>query len=167
MACFWPLLIFDPNWRFCKVYSLCKMADFQNGLFSRIFGVLSKRFFAHKEIYNVLVRIDFSQLFLAILIFDFETDHLTKSIAFARWPIFKIVSFPRIIGVFLQRIFAQNNSNVLVESFLACFWPTLIFDPNWPFCKVYSLWQDGRFSKSSHFSNIWCCFQWFFRTKEI
>ena len=31
--------------------------------------------------------------FLAILILDFQTDHLTKSVAFERWPIFKIVSF--------------------------------------------------------------------------
>ena len=30
------ILIFDPKWGFCKGYSLCMMADFQNGLISRI-----------------------------------------------------------------------------------------------------------------------------------
>ena len=42
---FLAFLIFDPNWQFrkgyslCMGYSLCKMADFQNGLISRIFRV--------------------------------------------------------------------------------------------------------------------------------
>ena len=35
------ILIFDPNRQFCMDYSLCKMADFQNGLISEIFGVFS------------------------------------------------------------------------------------------------------------------------------
>ena len=36
---FFGILIFDPKWGFCMGYSLCMMADFQNGLISRIFGV--------------------------------------------------------------------------------------------------------------------------------
>ena len=51
-----------------------------------------------------------------------QADHFAKSIAFARWPIFKMVSFLEYL-VFFQRFFAQNNSNVLVESFFARFWP--------------------------------------------
>ena len=35
---FFGILIFDPNGGFCTGYSLCMMADFQNGLISRIFG---------------------------------------------------------------------------------------------------------------------------------
>ena len=35
---FFGILIFDPKGRFCKAYSLCMMADFQNGLTSRIFS---------------------------------------------------------------------------------------------------------------------------------
>ena len=35
---FW-ILIFDPKQGFCMGYSLCMMADFQNGLISRIFRV--------------------------------------------------------------------------------------------------------------------------------
>ena len=38
---FFGILIFDPKRGFCKGYSLCKMADFQNGHISRIFGVFS------------------------------------------------------------------------------------------------------------------------------
>ena len=41
---FFGILIFDPKWGFCKGYSLCMMADFENGLISRIFGVFSSGF---------------------------------------------------------------------------------------------------------------------------
>ena len=34
------IIIFDPKGGFCMGYSLCLMADFENGLISRIFGVL-------------------------------------------------------------------------------------------------------------------------------
>ena len=44
-------LIFDPNWRFSKGYRLCTMADFENGLISRIFGVFSCVFFSQKFIF--------------------------------------------------------------------------------------------------------------------
>ena len=40
---FW-ILIFDPTWLFCKGYSLCVMADFQNRLISRMLGVFSSVF---------------------------------------------------------------------------------------------------------------------------
>ena len=46
---FFGILIFDPKWGFCKGYSLCMMADFQNGLISRIFGVFSSGFFAQNN----------------------------------------------------------------------------------------------------------------------
>ena len=42
---FFGILIFDPKWGFCMGYSLCMMADFQNGLISPIFGVFSSGFF--------------------------------------------------------------------------------------------------------------------------
>ena len=35
---FFGILIFDPKCRFCMGYSLCVMANFQNGLISRIFS---------------------------------------------------------------------------------------------------------------------------------
>ena len=46
---FFGILIFDPNWPFCMGYSLCMMADFQNGLISPIFGVFSSGFFAQNN----------------------------------------------------------------------------------------------------------------------
>ena len=36
---FFGILIVDPRSGFCVGYSLCMMADFQNGLTSRIFSV--------------------------------------------------------------------------------------------------------------------------------
>ena len=57
-----------------------------------------------------------------------KTDQFAKAIAFA-WarafpelPDFKIALNSRIIVVFSNGFFAENNSNVLVESFFACFW---------------------------------------------
>ena len=41
---FFGILIFDPKSGFCMAYSLCMMADFQNALISRIFGVFSSGF---------------------------------------------------------------------------------------------------------------------------
>ena len=41
---FFGILIFDPKWGFCKGYSLCMMADFQNALIFRIFCVFSSGF---------------------------------------------------------------------------------------------------------------------------
>ena len=38
---FFGILIFDPKSGFCMGYSLCMMADFKNGPFSRILGVFS------------------------------------------------------------------------------------------------------------------------------
>ena len=36
---FFGILTLEPQWGFCMGYSLCMMADFQNALISRIFGV--------------------------------------------------------------------------------------------------------------------------------
>ena len=41
--------IFDPEEGFCKGYSLCMMADFQNGLISGIFTAFLERFFAQNN----------------------------------------------------------------------------------------------------------------------
>ena len=48
--CF-AILIFDLKCGFCMGYSLCMMADFQNGLISRIFG-LFLRSFLHRTTVN-------------------------------------------------------------------------------------------------------------------
>ena len=46
---FFGILIFDPKSGFCMGYSLCMMADFQNALISRIFGVFFERFSAENN----------------------------------------------------------------------------------------------------------------------
>ena len=51
---FFGILIFDPNRPFWQGYSLCKMADFKNGVISGIFGVFSSRFL-RTTTFNVLV----------------------------------------------------------------------------------------------------------------
>ena len=50
---FFEILIFDPKSGFSMAYSLCVMADFQNGFISRIFGVFSSGFL-HKTTLNDL-----------------------------------------------------------------------------------------------------------------
>ena len=43
------ILNFDPKSGFCMGYSLWMMAEFQNALISRIFGVFSSSFFAQNN----------------------------------------------------------------------------------------------------------------------
>ena len=51
---FFGNLIFDPKLGFGMGYSLCMMADLQNGLISRIFGVFFRGFFFHRTTLNDL-----------------------------------------------------------------------------------------------------------------
>ena len=99
-------------------YSLCKTADFQNCPISRIFGVFSSGFFAQDNS-NLLVEWFFACFCLFYVLT--QTDHFAEAIAFARWPIFKFVSYLEYLASF-KRFFAQNNCNVLLELFFACFW---------------------------------------------
>ena len=46
---FFGILIFDPKSGFCIGYSLSMMADFQNALISRIFGVFPSGFFTQNN----------------------------------------------------------------------------------------------------------------------
>ena len=50
---FFLILIFDPKWGFCMGYSLCMMADFENGLISGIFGIFWSGFL-HRTTLNDL-----------------------------------------------------------------------------------------------------------------
>ena len=50
---FFAILIFDPKSKSCMGSSLCMMADFQNDLISRIFGVFSSGFL-HRTTLNDL-----------------------------------------------------------------------------------------------------------------
>ena len=124
---FLPTLIFDPNWPFCKVYSPLQDGRFsKSSLFSNIW-CSSKRFFRTKEIKCASEIV--SRSFLAILNFWLRNWPFHKVYSLCKMADFQNRLISRIIGVFLQRIFAQNISNVLVDSFLACFWPIFNF---WP-----------------------------------
>ena len=63
---FLEFLIFDPKSGFCMGYSLCMMADFQNGLISQIFSVFGSGFL-HMTTLNDCT-MDF-EMFSYILIF--------------------------------------------------------------------------------------------------
>ena len=77
-------------------HSLCKMADFQNCLISRIVGVFWRSFFAENNS-NVLVEWFFACFWHFEVLT--QTDHFTTAIAFAwaivsaKWLIFKTASF--------------------------------------------------------------------------
>ena len=100
---FW-IWIFDPNWLFCKGYSRCMMADFQNRLISRTFCVFSIGFLHRTSL--TWLKIVFCMFFE----FEFltQTDYFAKAIAFAWWPIFKIVSFLEYL-VFSQAVFCRKQ----------------------------------------------------------
>ena len=80
------------------------MANFQNGLIFE-YLVIFKRFFAEKNS-NVLPEPFFGRFWL----FEFlsQTDHFAKSTAFARWPIFKMVSFLEYL-VFFEALFCTEQ----------------------------------------------------------
>ena len=69
---FFGILIFDPKSGFCMGYSLCMMADFQNGLISGIFKVLLSAFFCTEQLQRVC-RMEFDMFFL-IFIFDPKSE---------------------------------------------------------------------------------------------
>ena len=146
---FW-MLIFDQNWPFCQGYSLCTMADFQNRLISRIFGVFLSGFMHRTTLMWLKKR--FSHAFLN---FNF-------------WP--KLIILPRLepshdgrfsksshfwnIWCFLKRFVAQNNSNVIKESFF--FFEFYFLTHNeyfiafarWPIFKIVSFLEYLVFSQA-------------------
>ena len=69
-----------------------------------------------------------------------QSDDFAKSIAFAWWPflaIIKMLSFFE-YELFFGAVFCIEQVQCVVESFLACFYAFLIFDPKWRFCQLYS-----------------------------
>ena len=150
------MLIFDPNWLFCKGYSPCMMADFQNRLISRTFGVFSIGFLHRTTLTWLKNR--FLHVFLN---FEFltQTDYFAKAIAFAWWPIFKIVSFLEYLvslsSGLLQKTTLTWLKNLLSHVFLNVnFWPKLtifqrLLPPAWlPIFKIVSFLEDLVFSQS-------------------
>ena len=131
---FLAILIFDLNWPFCKVYSLCKMVHFQNAIICRIFGFFERLFAQNNS--NVLVE----SFFACFWPFQFmtQTESFAKSIAFARWPIFKMLSFLEYL-VISWAVFCTEQLKCTRRVVFRMFLAILVFDTNWKFCKVYSL----------------------------
>ena len=100
---FLAFLIFDPNWPFCKGYSLCIVAifaNFQNGLIFRILAVFWSRFF-----YNTTVMCFYGRFLHAFRNFNLDPN----------WPLCKGYSLC-IVAVF------ANFKNGLLSEILAVFW---------------------------------------------
>ena len=109
---FLAFLIFDPNWPFCKGYSLSNMADFQTCLISRLFGVFSSGFL-HRTIL-VFLKNGFSHNF-EIFSFLPKLTILKRLYSLCKMADFQTCLISRIFGVFssgfLHRkalIFLQN-----------------------------------------------------------
>ena len=91
-----------------------------------------------------------------------QSDDFAKSIAFAWWPFlafFKNALIFAILAVFWSHFFGTETVQCVLETFLACSYAFLNFDPNWRFCKVYSLCLVaifGHFQNALFFSNISC-----------
>ena len=149
---FFGILIFYPKWGFCMGYSLWMMADFQNGLLSRIFGVFWSGFFAQNK-YKWFVECILT-CFLKILIFDPKWG-FCMGFSLCMMGNFENALISRIFVVFWSVFFAQNKCKWFVECILTCFlefqFLTQSEDLHW-------LWplHDCRLSKWSRFWNIWC-----------
>ena len=136
----------------CTGYSLCVVANFgqfQNALMFGILGVFWSGFFYKTSLMWSENR--FSHLF-GIFNFLTQTDRFAKAIAFASRPtlaIFKMLSFLENWVCFGVVFFTKQVSccrRIVFRTFLAF----LIFDPNRPFCKGYSLCVVANFG---HYEN--------------
>ena len=81
-----------------------------------------------------------------------QSDDFAMSIASAWLPllaIFKMLSFFQ-YELFFRAVFCIEQLKCVVETFLACFYAFLIYEPKWRFCKVYSLCLVAIFG---HFQN--------------
>ena len=120
------ILIFDPRWLFCKGYSLCMMADFQNRLISRIFGVFWSGFLHRTTLTWLKNR--FSHVFW-ILIFDANWP-FCKGYSLCMMADFKNRLISRICGVFSSGFLHRTTLTWLKNPFSHVFlnfnfWPKL------------------------------------------
>ena len=104
-------------------YSLCIVANF--GHFQKYyhFSIIScffKPFFAQNN-FNVFVETFFA--WFRQFQFSTQTKHFAWAIAFALWPFLAICKLLSLFEyqLFFRAVFAQNNLNVFVEKFFACF----------------------------------------------
>ena len=96
-----------------------------------------------------------------------QTEYFAWAIAFALWPylaFFKMLSFFEYYLFFWSPFFAENNSNVFVEMFFACFWQFyfLTQTEHFAWAIAFALWPFLANLIYSHFSNISCFLEPFF-----
>ena len=153
---FFGILIFDPKWWFCKGYSLSMMADFQNGLISRIFSVFGAVFCTQQL--EMICRMDFD-MFFGILIFD-PKWWFCKRYCLSMMADFQNGLISRIFSVF-GAVFCTQQLEMICRMDFEMFFGILIFDPKWWFCKGYSLCMMADFQNgliSWIFSVFWSGF---------
>ena len=121
LACFCAFLIFDPKWRFCKVYSLCLVAIFGNFQNALIFPILDV-FGAVSCIEQLQCVVEtFLACFYAFLIFDAKSR------------------FCKVYSLCLVAIFG-NFQNALIFPILVVFWSRYLLRSTAMCCRnVFSM----------------------------
>ena len=137
---FLVILIFDPKWGFCKGYSLCMMADFQNVFISRIFSVFSSCFLP-KTTLNDLEN-GFWHVFWN-LIFDPKWG-FCKGYSLCMMADFENALILEYL-VFFRAVFCTEQLLIIVTMHFDVFFGIFNFDPKWAFCKGYSLCMMADF----------------------
>ena len=91
------------------------------------------------------------RMFLAFLIFDPNwpiCKGFARAIVFARWPIFQTCVISLIFNwYFLESFFGTEQLYCSYRMVFRMFFAFLSFDPNWRFCKRYSLCMVYSFCK--------------------
>ena len=148
---FLDILNFDPNRDFYNGYSLClcKMADFQNRLISRIFGVFSSGFLHRTTLvffYNRFVHA-FGHFHFWPKLTILQSYSLCKMVDFRSRPISQYLVF------FPAFFFCTEELQLACRYVFRMLLDILIFDPNWPFCKDDSLCMAYSLFKMADFQN--------------
>ena len=94
--------------------------------------------------------------------FLMQSKDFAWAIAFAWWPILKIISFLEYL-VFFGAVFCREQLLMICRmDFDMCF-VILTFEPKWGFCMGYSLWRMADFENaliSRIFGAFWSGFLW-------
>ena len=115
-------------------------------------------FFCTEQL-EMICRMDFD-MFFGILVFDPKWGFLMGYIAFAWWPILKMVSFLEYF-VFFGAVFWTQQLEMIFRMDFDMFFGILSFDPKWGFCMGYSLCMMADFQNgliSGIFHVVWSGF---------
>ena len=117
-------------------YSLCMMADFQNGVISRIFNVFWSGFCTEQV--EMICRMDFD-IFFGILIFD-PNSRFCMGYSLSMMADFQTGLISWIFRVFnFAAVFCTEQLQMICRMDFDIFFGILIFDPKSGFFMGYSL----------------------------